>query len=79
MSWDPQLAHELVADLFKPLLVANRAVQVFGGRALTKTGGGSTIAHFNQTHHFNSVLGQCGVHERFHVVNSLKTSDSLID
>lgn len=38
-------------------MIADRAVQIFGGRALSTTGMGAMIAGFNKTHHFNSVLG----------------------
>ncbi|KAI9026709.1 acyl-CoA dehydrogenase/oxidase [Hyaloraphidium curvatum] len=37
--------------------VADEAVQVFGGRALTKTGMGRTIEMWNRTYKFDAILG----------------------
>ena len=37
--------------------IADEAVQIFGGRAITQTGMGKNIEMFNRTYKFNSLLG----------------------
>jgi len=37
--------------------IADNAVQIFGGRALTRTGMGRVIERFNRTYKFGSILG----------------------
>jgi alkylation response protein AidB-like acyl-CoA dehydrogenase len=37
--------------------IADEAVQIFGGRALTQTGMGKTIEMFHRTYKFDAILG----------------------
>lgn len=37
--------------------IADEAVQIFGGRALTRTGMGATIEMFHRTYKFDAILG----------------------
>lgn len=37
--------------------IADEAVQIFGGRALTQSGMGKTIEMFHRTYKFDSILG----------------------
>lgn len=46
-SWSTRVSHD----------VADHAVNIFGGRGLTKTGMGSFIEHFHTTYKFDAVLG----------------------
>ena len=46
-SWSTRVSHD----------VADNAVQVFGGRGLTKSGMGKFIEEFNRTYKFDAVLG----------------------
>ncbi len=38
-------------------LVADHAVQIFGGRALTRSGMGALVESFNRSHKMQAVLG----------------------
>lgn len=47
--------------------IADEAVQIFGGRALTQTGMGKTIEMFHRTYKFDAILGgaegkRCNMH-----------------
>ncbi|WFD33823.1 hypothetical protein MCUN1_000643 [Malassezia cuniculi] len=46
-AWCTRVSHE----------VADNAVQIMGGRGLTKTGMGKTIEHYHRTYKFDAILG----------------------
>ena len=75
-SWSTRVSHEC----------ADNAVQIFGGRALTKSGMGRFIEEFHRTYKFDAVLGgseevlaDLGVRQALRFVSSsLPVRDSLL-
>lgn len=57
--------------------IADEAVQIFGGRALTQSGMGRTIEMFHRTYKFDAILGGAEGKISCSIAYSVKLTDTV--